>query len=268
MSHRSVHPPAVEGRPRTAVRAERSTATPHRLIRRAVRLGAAGLTLAAAGYGASTALNWYGYGHPRHPSPDEADPLLDRFIPAYEIVERHHIHVDAPADVTLAAAREQDLLNQPVIHAIFKARDIVMGTRPDEQDRPRALLAQVLSLGWRVLAEDPGREIVVGAVTQPWEGNVVFRPVPSVSFAAFAEPDYVKIAWSLRTDPLGSQACVFRTETRAIATDAAARAKFRRYWSFVSPGVSLIRRMSLSPLKAEAERRAAYQRSIVHVAER
>jgi hypothetical protein len=49
---------------------------------------------------------------------------------------------------------------------------------------------------------------------------------------------------------------MFRTETRAVGTDPAARARFRRYWSLVSPGVFLIRRLSLAPIRAEAERRA------------
>ena len=37
--------------------------------------------------------------------------------------------------------------------------------------------------------------------------------------------------------------------------------KFKRYWSFVSPGVALIRRLSLSPLEREAERRALEARA-------
>ena len=41
-----------------------------------------------------------------------------------------------------------------------------------------------------------------------------------------------------------------------MTTDPTARAKFRRYWSFMSPGIILIRWMSLGPLKADAERRA------------
>jgi hypothetical protein len=239
-----------------------------RLAARAAGLAAAGLTLAAAGYAASTAWMWYGYGHPRRSSPEDADALLDRFLPEYEIVERHSIRVNAPAAVTLAAAREQDMAAHPVIRAIFRARELVMGAAPDAQVRPRALLPQVLSLGWIVLAEVPGREVVVGAVTRPWEANVVFRGVPPDEFASFAEPDYVKIVWSLRADPAAGDASVFRTETRAAATDAAARAKFRRYWSFVSPGIALIRRMSLKPLRAEAERRTGLQRSTLHVAER
>ena len=54
---------------------------------------------------------------------------------------------------------------------------------------PRGLLALVKTLGWGVLAEIPGREIVMGAVTQPWMADVVFRPLPPGEFAAFHEPD-------------------------------------------------------------------------------
>lgn len=96
----------------------------------------------------------------------------------------------------------------------------------------------------------------MGAVTQPWEANVVFRPLPPGEFAVFDEPDYVKIVWTLRADPIGADVSIFRTQTRAVATDAAARAKFRRYWSFVSPGIILIRWAALKPLRADAERRA------------
>ena len=69
-------------------------------------------------------------------------------------------------------------------------------------------------------------------------------------------PSYVKIAWTLRADPIGERESHFRTETRVVATDPSARARFRRYWAFLSPGIILIRWMSLAPLKAEAERRA------------
>jgi hypothetical protein len=96
----------------------------------------------------------------------------------------------------------------------------------------------------------------MGAVTQPWQANVVFRPLPPAEFAAFNKPGYVKIAWTLRADPDGADASIFRTETRAVATNPVSRAKFRRYWSLLSPGIIVIRWASLRPLKAEAERRA------------
>jgi hypothetical protein len=104
--------------------------------------------------------------------------------------------------------------------------------------------------------------LVVGAVTRPWEANVTFRPIPPDAFARFNEPGYVKIAWTMRADPAGDNVAVFRTETRAMATDAAARARFRLYWSFFSPGIRSIRALLLAPLKAEAERHNVHR---VHV---
>ena len=96
----------------------------------------------------------------------------------------------------------------------------------------------------------------MGAVTQPWEANVVFRPLPPAEFVAFDEPDYVKIAWTLRADPVDDNESIFRTETRVMTTDAVARRKFRWYWARFSPGIVVIRRVMLGLLKNEAERRA------------
>ena len=224
--------------------------------RSAMRLLAAGLGAAAGAYAAYAVVSFARYGRVSNAGRDERDELLDRFIPEFEIVERHHIRVNAPAEVTMAAAREQDLLRLPLVRAIFKTREIVFGTKPDDRPSPHGVLAATQALGWGVLADVTDREIVVGAVTKPWEADVVFRALPADEFASFAEPGYVKIVWTLRADPLDADTSVFRTETRAVATDAIARARFRRYWAFVSPGIALIRRLSLGPLKRDAERRA------------
>jgi hypothetical protein len=111
-------------------------------------------------------------------------------------------------------------------------------------------------IGWGVLAEVPGREVVVGAVTQAWAANVVFRPLPPDEFAAFHESGYAKIVWTIRADPLCATESVARTETRVVTTDPAARATFRRFWVFSLPGIVLIRRIALRLVKKEAERRA------------
>jgi hypothetical protein len=229
-------------------------------LRSAWKAAAGALGLTASAYAGYVGVTWLRYGHPARASADDADRLLDRFMPVYDIVERHHIRVAAPADITLAAAGEQDLMALPAVRTIFKAREIVLRSAPDITTHPRGLLALTKSIGWGVLAEVPGREIVMGAITQPWEANVVFRPLPPDQFIAFNEADHVKIVWTLRADAIGAATSIFRTETRAVATDGAARAKFRRYWSFLSPGIILIRLASLGPLKREAERRSRNDR--------
>ena len=223
-------------------------------IRLIVTAFSAGAMLGA--YAAYAAITWHRYGRIAPAGGDERDDLLDRFMPTYDIVERHRIGVAAAAGVTLAAAREQDLFESPLVRGIFRAREIVLGTVPDRRPRPRGLIATVQALGWGILAEAPGRELVVGAVTRPWEPNVTFRALPPEEFAAFSQPGFVKIAWTLRADPGDGETSIFRTETRAIATDATARTRFRRYWALTSCGIVLIRRLLLRPLKREAERRA------------
>ena len=177
-------------------------------------------------------------------------------MPVFDVAERHRIGVAAPAAITLQAAREMDLQRSGITRAILRAREWALGAAPPERDLPRGLLDQVRALGWGVLADEPGHEIVMGAVTQPWKGDVVFRAVAPGAFLAFDEPDFVKIAWTLRADTARDDRSVFRTETRAIATDADAAAKFRRYWALASPGIFMIRWLSLGPLKRDAERRA------------
>ncbi|MEO8260601.1 MAG: hypothetical protein ABI868_24870 [Acidobacteriota bacterium] len=226
-----------------------------RHLRGAVRwLGFAG-GAAAAGYATYAGVTWCRYGHPEPATGDDQDPLLDRFMPSYDVVERHRIRIGAPADITFDAATTMELFQSPLIRAIFKGRALILGAARAERPS-RGLLAEVQALGWVVLAEIPGREIVVGAVTRPWEPNVIFRSLAPEAFLAFAESDYVKIAWTLRADPVGAGDSVFRTETRALATDPAARGKFRRYWALLSPGIIAIRWLSSAPLRAAAERRA------------
>ncbi len=216
---------------------------------------ASGVGIAGASYATYVAATWLRYGHPTRAGGDATDALLDTFMRDYEVSERHEIAVAAPADVTLAAAEEIELASSPIIRAIFKARELILRSKPDVTTRPRGLVKEMKSLGWGVLAEIPGREIVMGGVTKPWEANPVFRALAPDQFAAFADPDYVKIAWTLRASPGPAGGSIFRTETRAVATDPGARKKFRRYWSFLSPGIILIRSAMLPALKAAAERR-------------
>ena len=219
-----------------------------------VALIAAALGLAAASYVAWVVTAWYRFGRAPAPRHDELDPLLEDLLPEYEVAERHQIRVAATPDVTLAAAAEANIQESALVRGIFKARDCLLGAEPDVLQRPKGLLANMQSLGWRILAETPGREIVVGAVTQPWLPSVVFRGLSAEEFRSFREPGFAKIAWTLRADPVGAGESIFRTETRVTTTDPTASRLFRWYWARFSPGIVLIRRVMLRRLKRDAER--------------
>jgi hypothetical protein len=183
----------------------------------------------------------------REPSPASA------FIPVADTWDERSIHIDAPADVVFDVARWIDLLGHPVVSMLFRVRGFLMRDRPRPR-RTTGLVAETLSLGWGVLLFRSGRTLVMGAVARPWARDVTFSAVHPDEFTAFAEPDLVKIAWSLEVEPDGRGQTRFRTETRVVATDAEARRKFLRYWTLASPGIRAIRWMMLRSLKREAER--------------
>ncbi len=161
----------------------------------------------------------------------------------------------APAELALEVAEALDLLSLPAIRGIFRLRSMLLRADTPPPRWPRGLVAEMTAIGWGVLGERPGREIVLGTVTRPWEGNVRMTPIPPDRFAAFAEPDLVKIAWTLEVEPEGPDRSRLRTETRAAATDDGARRRFRRYWRRVVPGVVLFRWLALRGARREAERR-------------
>lgn len=181
--------------------------------------------------------------------------ILDLFIPRPDARERQETTVRAPAELVLETARDFDLQSLPLVRAIFRLRAIAMGAR-DRPDRTgQGMIGELLGLGWERLIEEPGRFFVAGAACRPWHADVVFEPIAAQGFAGYAEPDRVKVAWTLEAEALGPAVTRFATETRAVATDDQARRKFRRYWRRIRLGVLAIRWLLLRGLRRQAESR-------------
>lgn len=232
-------------------------------IARSVMCGlAAGAGIAAAGYAMYVGITWRRYGHVAPSSGDEVDALLDRFIPTYDVAARHHTDIDTPTEIALAAANTIDIQRSALVRALFRGRALILRGDVEQMGRPRTLLPWMQSLGWTVLAERPGRAVVVGIVMRPWEPTPTPPAVPPVEFAAFHEPSYVKIVTTWAAEPLGSGRSRFTIATRVATTDATARSRFRRYWAAFSPGSLLIRFVGLGFIKGEAERRARAAASV------
>lgn len=187
--------------------------------------------------------------------------LIDEFIPRADRGDRHAILIHAPAELVFSLAWSYDLSSHPLVRAVFGLRRLVMRGRAAPPRAPIGIVEETTGLGWVVLAHRPGREVVLGAATEPWKPDVVFRPVPRNEFAGFAEPGLVKIVWTLEATPLGPALTLFRTETRARATDPEARRKFSRYWLAVGLGIKLIRRLMVPAIRREAERRYRHERN-------
>jgi hypothetical protein len=178
---------------------------------------------------------------------------LDPFIPYPDIRERHATVVHAPAPIVFGAAQAFDLQSVPLIRATIRLRQVFLGSTKTER-RPQPFLREALAMGWGVLADDPGRALVMGAACQPWLADVRFRSIAATDFAAYREPNHVKIAWTLEVDSLGSTSARLATETRAVATDGEARRRFRRYWRWARFGIVAIRWAMLPAIRRQAEK--------------
>ena len=175
------------------------------------------------------------------------------FIPHPYVRDHHEIVIAAPCDLVFFDATRLNLQALPVVRAIFRIRAWFMrDTLEPPAARPLGLVAETMVLGWALLAHTPCRTIVMGAAARPWTRNVTFRTIPPTDFAAFAEPDYVKIVWTLEAEPIGSERTRFRTETRVEATDEAARRKFFWYWMAFGIGIRFIRWNMLRDLRRKA----------------
>ena len=180
-------------------------------------------------------------------------PLLDRFLPLWDVRECHHLAVAAPADRAFNVLRNLDVNRSPIVHALFWLRELPFRLRRRGAAEPphRSLLEDALSAGWMVLDELPGQQLAVGSVTKPWEAVVTFRGLPGPELRAFREPGFVKIGWGIAVRPAGPGSSVLGTETRVLATDDRSRRRFQRYWFFFGPFIGLIRRIALRMARKE-----------------
>lgn len=168
-------------------------------------------------------------------------------MPEFDVSERHHTLVQASRDRAYEVVRNVDLARDPMIRALFAMRGLGRSRTFNVDD--------FLRVGFVLLGEEPGEELVLGVVGQFWTRRGGVLRIDPESFASFGEPGYAKATWNVRVEPAGEAGTVVLTETRVRCTDDAGRSKFLRYWLVVGPFSALIRKRSLALVKALAERR-------------
>jgi hypothetical protein len=110
-----------------------------------------------------------------------------------------------------------------------------------------------LRTGFLLLAQDPGREIVIGMlVIAPHLPESRIRTADQ--FAALDGPGYAKATLSFAVQEIRPGISGVRTETRVYATDSRTKRRFARYWRLIYPGSALIRRMWLRAIRLRADR--------------
>jgi hypothetical protein len=192
--------------------------------------------------------------------------LLDELMPQFDVVERHGVLVHAEAHAIYAAIHRVDLASGAITRLLLTLRTVPAGvlamlrspTAARAEWRARrarsgARLADFERAGFRIVAESPPNELVLGLLGQFWtpRGARVHGFDAGV-FRIGPPSGYALAAWNFTIEAQGAARCVLRTETRVqCAPDV--RAKFLLYWLFVRPGSGLIRRSMLRAIRREAE---------------
>jgi len=198
----------------------------------------------------------------------DAQLLLDRFLPRYDLAVAHaHVFRVPPADC-FRAASEVDLFRAPLVRVLLDLRGLPQrlagtlrrrgGAATPGASRATFRLKDMVDLGWTLLGEIPGSEMVLGQVSRPWKAVATSTGSPMTPewFASFDRPGFAKIATSLRVDPYGNRSSILTMETRVAVTDDASLLRFRRYWLLVGPFSALIRRTTMRRLAADLRRPA------------
>lgn len=171
--------------------------------------------------------------------------LLDEVMPDYDVHEVHALWVPAAPDASYEAVNAVSAREVRLFGPLMWLRTFGRSGRVFDPDAP--LLGEMLENGFMRLGEQPGKEVVVGAIGRFWSpvGN---RPRRVDDFAGFAEPGYAKAALNFTVAAEGEGSRI-TTETRIAGTDAAAARKFRRYWLLIRPGSGAIRRSWLKAIR-------------------
>ncbi len=185
-----------------------------------------------------------------------AEPLLiDQFMPVYDLAIVHSRVLRAPPERCFETVVDLDLFQIPVFRVLIGARGLPLrladavrrqGHKARASAAPTFRLRDLPSIGWMLLGERPGAELVFGQVGRPWKprGGGPAEPVTRTEFAAFDQPGFAKLVESTRVDPYG-RSSILTMETRVLCTDPDSRRRFRRYWLVVGPCSHLLRKTAL-----------------------
>jgi len=184
--------------------------------------------------------------------------LIDAFMPDYSLREIHRVAVATPPARAYQVLRSIDMYRLSFVKHLFKLR-----TLPDRvwgKLRSEPIILPTTSCidditkttsGFMILGEDPGCEVVVGAVGKFWQPVIRYAHVSSAGFAKFSDPGFGKVAWSLRVDPHASGGSWISLDLRVNATDAVSLARFKRYWLLIGRFSQAIRRSLLKTVTTD-----------------
>jgi|SRR6476619_2624463 len=171
--------------------------------------------------------------------------LIDQIMPAYDRREVHSCTTAAPAPALWSAVHDLQANELIAMRVLMGLRTLGRGGG----DGDRRVLEGFERMGFRKIAEEPGRELVIAGIGRFWKLSGGLRRVKDDDhFRRFEEPGYAKVTFNFQLS--GGE---LSTETRITGTDAHAQRRFGLYWLLIRPGSGLIRREWLRAIDRRAQ---------------
>jgi hypothetical protein len=182
--------------------------------------------------------------------------LIDAWMPSFDETEFHSREIAAPPPAVERALRTltpADLRLTGLLMGVRTLPAVLTGRRRPGPRPGVPLLDGVLRLGFVLLDERPGEQVVLGAAGRFWRprGDGIDVLDGPDAFRAYDRPGSVRATWDFVIAPTAGGTRL-STETRIAGTDASGTRTFRRYWRLVMPGSALIRRDMLRAVATRA----------------
>lgn len=182
--------------------------------------------------------------------------LIELFAPDPDVVEVHQIEIAASCEAVYRSVWAADFGRSLVVKTLLALRWLPNYVLHPGSPRPQLQKITLQSLIERCfgqLAEEEGREVVLGIAGRFWRpiGNVL--PFNEENFRGLAPTGLARAVWNFAVREAGSGRTILSTETRVVCGDAASRLKFRAYWFVVGPFSGLIRQIMLKAVKKACE---------------
>lgn len=183
--------------------------------------------------------------------------LLDDTLPVYDVAARYRTQVRAGPTVVYHALWHADIGGSLLIRFLVLLRGApgwLTGRRCRTRTHRFHSLGDVLGLGFGVVAERPGDEVVLGTVGRFWRLVGESRAATPADFNTPLATGLARAAWNFRAVDAGGGCTELSTETRVQCADPGTRRRFRWYWGMVAPASGWIRREMLRVVRQTAER--------------
>jgi hypothetical protein len=184
--------------------------------------------------------------------------LIDDYLPEYHAREYHETTVRAAGTEVYAALWSADYGESLIVQALLGLRGLPslfagprgMPGRMPPGEPPRRLTLEAFSHGgFHLLAEEPGRELLIGLVGRFWTPSGGLTATDAERFRQPLPAGTAKAAWNFTVEEIRPGRARLATETRVFCSDGASLRAFRCYWIVIRPFSGLIRRFMLRAVR-------------------